>query len=172
MDALIAGAPDVEMTGSPEWATAGLLYRAADQGDQWSLYLECRQPPGQTKAETVRVWLGAFGATRSILRVSSDGKASDDLAPGRGLDAAAAPVIVRHDDKWILRIPIPPSRIEADRTVRIAVERTDSRGRRSTWPRPMLPWQAEPGRVWVDLGAWPTTTPGGAPTVTPASTTR
>lgn len=168
MDALVAGAPDAEMTGDPAWATAGLVYRAADEGDQWSLYLECRQPPGQSKPETVRVWLGAFGSTRSILKVSSEGAASDELAPGRSLDSAAAPVIVHHDDKWILRIPIPATRIEPDHTIRIAVERTDARGRRSAWPRPMLPWQAEPGRAWVDLGAWP----AGSPAATPASTTR
>lgn len=164
MDAFIAGTPDAEMTGDPAWQTAGLLYRAADEGDQWSLYIECRRPPGQSGTETVRVWLGPLGAGSTVLRVSSDGVAVDEGAPDHGLDSPQRAVLTQQEDKWIARVPIPPRCIEADRTLRIAVERTDSRGRRSAWPRPMLPWQAEPGRVWVDLKAW-----GPA---TPASTTR
>jgi hypothetical protein len=34
------------------------------------------------------------------------------------------------------------------------VVRVDGRGRRSAWPRPMLPWQDEPGRAALDTRAW------------------
>jgi len=30
----------------------------------------------------------------------------------------------------------------------------DSRGLRTSWPRPMMPDQPEPGRVIADLTAW------------------
>jgi hypothetical protein len=36
----------------------------------------------------------------------------------------------------------------------IGIERVDARGRRFAWPEPMLPWQIEPARVIIDLGAW------------------
>lgn len=167
MSAWLAGEPDTIMLGEPEWATAGLLHRAADGSDQWWLYLECRRPPGERGRETVRVWLGPTGRPSAVLRISSDGAAVDERAIDQGLGQRAAVQVAAHEGKWLASIPIPPHCVEPDGTLRIAVERTDARGRRSAWPRPMLPWQPEPGRITADLGAW-----ASLPAATPASATR
>lgn len=39
-------------------------------------------------------------------------------------------------------------------SLRLGIERADPLGRHSAWPRPMVPWQAEPGRLWIDLSDW------------------
>ncbi|MBX3386784.1 MAG: hypothetical protein KF768_09450 [Phycisphaeraceae bacterium] len=67
--------------------------------------------------------------------------------------------------RWSAWIRIPASCLEpADpvrgtgprQTLRLGIERTDPRGRRSAWPRPMTPWQSEPGRLRIDLSRWAT----------------
>ena len=62
--------------------------------------------------------------------------------------------VSRQGGKWVANVPIPARCVEKDGTLRIAIERTDSRGRRTSWPRPMLPWDSEPGRVALDTKAW------------------
>jgi len=54
---------------------------------------------------------------------------------------------------WSAWVPIPAS-VQAGRLVRVGMQRVDARGVRSAWPRPMMPWQIEPGRVALDLGQW------------------
>jgi hypothetical protein len=168
MTAFLAGAPDELMGGDGERATAGLLFRGPGEG--WTLHVECRRPArDQAARETVRVWLGPYGSPSAVLKVYSDGMAVDE----RNTDPATAGFnvsIASDPTKWTAQIPIPSDCIERDGTVRIGIERMDNRGRRTAWPRPMLPWQIEPGRVAVDLSAW-----AGVPTpapATPASTTR
>lgn len=55
---------------------------------------------------------------------------------------------------WRTVIELPPESVEADGTLRLAITRTDARGRRSTWPRPMFPWQTSPARAALNLNAW------------------
>ena len=133
------------------WTAAGLVYAEAGT---WNVFIECRSPViGQ--AETVRVWVGAFGAPAAILRISSAGEVVDELGPRQGLSSKVTGAVVsRQGDTWTARVPIPARCIEKDGTVRIGLDRTDALGRRTSWPRPMLPWQREPGRVAIDTSAW------------------
>jgi hypothetical protein len=165
MSGWLRGAADQVMVGDPGWATAALLYRRSGPVDDnpsaspWSLYVECRTQR-ETPSETVRIWLGPFGRSITVLRVSSSGAVSDERAGDVALKGAT---VSRVGGKWFARIPIPERCIDADGTFRIGIERKDALGRRSAWPRAMLPWQSEPGRIIVDTRAWTTVEPD-APT--------
>ncbi len=141
------------------WAGGALLCRAAVNGDaagrqEWVAFVECRSPVfGQE--EKIRLWVGAFGAPSAIINVGSDGSVKDEIAVRQGLGAGVAGLVVsRQGDTWTAHIPIPERCIERDGTIRIGLQRTDAIGRRSSWPRPMLPWQNEPGRITVNTSTW------------------
>jgi len=51
-------------------------------------------------------------------------------------------------------LPLPPDAIEPGGRLRVGLTRTDATGRRTAWPRRLLPWDSEPGRLAVDLNAW------------------
>lgn len=139
--------------GAP-WPTAALLHRASD-GSGWVLYVECAAPGGVQGSvpESVRVWLGPFRRPYAVLRIGADGVVMDEMAGGSA-EAPHGVVVTREPGRWTAHVPIPGRCIEADGTLRLGIERFDARGQRSAWPRPMLPWQTEPGRVAVDTTAW------------------
>ena len=158
----LTGEPDAGMVPAPEWAAAALLYRndtAAQDGTiglRWMLMVECRTAQGASpENESIRVWLGPYGSPTAVLKATATGVVVDERAPDSGLrgDMNAAS-IAELPEKWVAQIPIPARAIEPDGTLRIGLERTDSRARRTAWPRPMLPWQSEPGRVAVDTTTW------------------
>lgn len=163
------GAADVVMGGEAQWATAALLLKdETEEGQAWSVYLECKSPqePGASGADSVRIWLGPRGHAASVIRVERGGAIVEEAGSG-GSDGALKGIKVSVvGDKWSAKIPIPTRFLELDGTLRIGMERVDARGRRSAWPRPMLPWQKEPGRLAVDTAAWKTLGP------TPAATRR
>lgn len=183
--AWLNGIPSEEMAIPPDWATAGMVYQrppdepAADPSTEpgnanpggWYLYLECRIPEADMKSapvETAYAWLGPTGAPSAILRISSDGKVFDERAAQKGLGGEIARAsISREADRWIAQVPVPPYCIEPEGILRVGIQRTDARGRRTAWPRPMLPWMAEPGRIAVSTNAW-----GSVETAKPASATR
>ena len=133
------------------WVAAALLYHDATDGGGWKVFLECRSP-AIGREEKVRVWLGAFGAPSAVLSVSSVGTIVNERGPRRGSVGVAT--VSRQGDRWNAAVPLPESSIEKDGTLRIGLERIDALGRRTSWPRPMLPWQTEPGRVAIDTSAW------------------
>src|SRR5690606_19882026 len=105
--------------------------------------------------EHVRVWLGPFRRPFSVLRIGSDGAVVDEIASSAASEQRAGGVrVVREAGKWIVQAEVPAECIEADGSLRIGIERTDARGRRTAWPRPMLPWQSEPGRAAVGTNSW------------------
>lgn len=143
-----------------EWATAAMLFkgpppvgtglsgRGADAPalSGWTLYVECKRPVGGVEGphEFIRVWLGPTGRSRLVVRAGPED--AEGTSPGVS--------VVREAARWALRFDIPASCIEPDGTLRLGIERADARGVHSAWPRRMLPWQAEPGRLAVDTGAW------------------
>jgi hypothetical protein len=165
MNAWIAGEPDATMLPPSDWATAALLYRAeiaatqeSSARSQWMLMVECRTGPMPSPdQETLRIWAGPLGAPTIALKVTASGIILDERAPDQGLrgDFGTARII-RADapPKWTAHIPIPQRAIEGDGVLRLGIERRDSRGARSAWPRPMLPWQTEPGRLPINTSAW------------------
>lgn len=151
------------------WITSVLLLRepVAPVGptlsaDRWVAHVECRTPdmgrPDPARDDVVRVWIGPFERGGHVLRVSRSGEAVDEGPPGAGRDPARAPIagvaVTRLGDRWIARVPLPDGAIEPGGVLRIGLERTDARGVHSAWPRPMLPWQFEPGRMALDTSAW------------------
>jgi hypothetical protein len=160
MAAWLSGTPDGAMLGEAAWATAALIHHGVEDGGWW-VYVECRSPGMKAKSEgpatadeTVRVWLGPSGLPLAVLKASSAGSSLDELGRDRGTEMSRRARVVREDGRWVAQLPIPGACIDRDGTVWMAVERVDSRGRRSVWPRPMLPWQTEPGRAAVDTTAW------------------
>lgn len=142
---------------APAWATVARLHASpapAKGPRRFELYVECRAAPEADAPEgedAVRVWLGPTSTPFAVLRVSASGVLADELAPDQEPGAIA---VARTASGWSFHLPIPPGAIERDGLLRVAVTRTDARGRRSTWPRAMLPWQREPGRIGVDTTAW------------------
>jgi hypothetical protein len=149
------------------WLGAGLLYRRqvhpAEAGapavSEWTIYIELstpepRQPSGEAAEGSgfVTVWLGPFNAPTDIFRVNADGSVLEQA--GASPQPAPAIRIAREGDHWSCWLPVPASAIEPDGTIRLALERVDSRGVRSAWPRAMLPWQREPGRAVFSTRAW------------------
>lgn len=164
------------------WSCGGLVLRDdrassdARPGDpnaptSWMVYLECRgvnpslgtgKDGSSDGQDTVRLYFGATGASRVILAVRPDGALTIEQTNTAGqMPANSAGTqrvrAMRSSDRWSCWVPVPASAIErlgSDFVVRLGVSRIDPRGERSGWPRPMLPWQAEPGRVLIDLTSW------------------
>jgi hypothetical protein len=164
------------------YATAATLVPSAGTtatDRRWVLYIECATPEAPAvDADSVRIWLGPFGNPTAVLRVWPDGRLADQtvaaraelsLSVGRasgggvggrggagGGGGGATVQTVRDADgrRWAAWVPIPPHCFERDGTLRLGLERVDARAVRSAWPRPMLPWQVEPGRAALDTTAW------------------
>ncbi len=133
--------------------TLGLLRRSLD-GAGWEVYIECRSLPevDSARADTLRLWLGARVSDRPPIVIEAPREISE-----KPTVAAGGARVLRERDRWIVVIPIPDDAVGPDRLLRLALERTvvsDAGRRRSAWPRPMLPWQREPGRLTVDLATW------------------
>ena len=162
------------------WTSAGLLFRdeAAEETDRrdlkaptsWRVFVECRTgadgaPAGQ---DVVRLYFGPQGAPRVILSVHPDGSVVTGRAPAgatksgdgedNGADQGTDRVAIAHEkDRWWCWVPVPAGAVESMNgsfVLRMGITRVDGRGDRSAWPRPILPWQTEPGRVLVDLSQW------------------
>jgi len=129
--------------------TAAFVYRDEVDGS-WKVYLEARFPSGtDTSAigsERIEVFFGPFGRPDSVIVV----------APGDDS-------VVIGEDRWSAVVDLPDAaltRAQREGTLAIGFIRTDSRVSvlgapgRSSWPRPMVPGQAEPGRFRLDLSAW------------------
>jgi hypothetical protein len=163
LEGWLAGAPDAAMRTAPAWSTRALLYyRASEQspggavaGGAWTLYLECSAPERDEQSDEVTIWIGPFGSPVSVLRITRDGDVIDTLAAGNGrMAATAGATVVQLPDRWIASVPIDSQLIDPAGELLIGLVRIDSRGVRSAWPRPMLPWQREPGRLTIDTKAW------------------
>ena len=103
------------------------------------------------------MFLGGIGRSHAILRVLRDGRVLDESPPRAGTaprDLARVVRAVQTSQRWACWVPIPPSAVEDTERVFLGVEYFDARGVRSSWPRPSLPWQQEPGRLVIELGAW------------------
>jgi hypothetical protein len=163
----------------PEWVTAALLHRPApDAGSapsaaesrKWELLVECRVSPSVSdpeslRREAVRLFFGPSALPSAILRVDMSGAVINERPPGAlappELEPPPGHVDVRRiADRWSFRIALPPGAVEPDGLLRLGICRTDALGRRTSWPRPMLPWQREPGRAVLDCSTWgPTAQP-------------
>ncbi len=140
--------------------SAALLTRAPgphdSPADGWSLFVECaaRVP----SRDLLRVWIGRFEAPALVVEIEPSGRVRDMtrvLGDGPSGIERINTRVTQTADGWSCWIDLPPKAIGgsgADRFVQLGIERF-AMGR-SSWPRPMLPWQTEPGRILVDLSTW------------------
>ncbi|MBL0926525.1 MAG: hypothetical protein IBJ11_02590 [Phycisphaerales bacterium] len=167
MRSWLAGEPEVPVPGE---AAAALLQPAAGgPGGRWELFVECRSVAGEGEppagppapgaaegpADAVRVYIGPFAESRAILRVDRSGRVADESRPGSPVVANA--VVSDEKGLWTAVVPIPVELVDNPATapsLLMGLSRTDARGVRYTWPRPLMPGQLEPGRVRVDLAGW------------------
>jgi len=149
-----SGASRAVVAAHPRWISGGRLMRSQDRPG-WTLYLELLCPQDLIASpdfhERVRIWLGPFGSPRRTIEISTD---LASQSPGEGPIAPGVGFVGIQDDRWICQVPISPDDLEPDGLVLLGIERFDTLGRRSAWPRPMLPWQGEPGRVAFDTTRW------------------
>lgn len=142
------------------WASAALVHKAVDAstGDAWEVFVECHVPAASRHAshdasrESVTMYLGPSGAPSAVVRVSRDGAVS---ATGPLAETFPSRVeVIRAEDRWSFRLRLSERAIEEHAVIRVGLMRTDALGRRWAYPRSMLPWELEPARVALDLGAW------------------
>ena len=132
----------------PEWGTAALVTR--DDAARWIVLIECALPDeADPSREAVRLWFGPYGSPSAVLRVTPGGVAAErGAAPETEAETHTEPT------RWLARVPLPPGAVAADGTLLIGITRTDTLGRRWSWPRRTLPWLDEPARAAVDCTAW------------------
>lgn len=132
---------------SGDQRTMALLQQSPD-GQGWEIYIECatRAAPLEGSDDRVRIWLGPYGGSEGYLLAGPGAEAR--------LRSAEPPMWRAHEWGWSSVVEIPAAMIGSSGTIDFAVERIDASGVRSTWPRPMLPGQNEPGRATVRLTTW------------------
>ncbi|MAY73753.1 MAG: hypothetical protein CMJ31_03335 [Phycisphaerae bacterium] len=120
----------------------------------WALTIECpRDATVRAEDDGVEIWLGPRGASSLAFRVSSNGAIEAlDGFDARGRLAAYTPA-ARSAGSWLVVVELPAWALDEPDRTRIGLTRTTG-GQRYAWPRPMLPWQDEPGRAWIDLSQW------------------
>ncbi len=168
----LAVAPFASPWNAPAWLSgnaslgaaesAGTLTRgqlflkpgAGGGGDAWTLLVECAAD-ARTPGDELRVWLGPMGASTSVLSASPDWGVRT-IAGDAPLSGSVA---VNADDgsqpgAWRVEIELPASAIESNGELRIGLARRRDGVVVSSWPRRMMPAQAEPGRILADLSGW------------------
>jgi hypothetical protein len=152
MDAFLHARPDASMIPGPLWSTAALLFRDDSDSNPWRLLIECAFDPADKRTEDhIELWLGPYHAPVCVLSINRSGVVS--ILKG-ALAETPAPFIERADSRWSALISIPASAIDRAGLLRLSVLRVDPRGFRAAWPRPMLPWQEEPGRLSINTTTW------------------
>lgn len=138
---------------NPAYITVAVLQRQVDAAGAptgWELLIEA-QRADDSEDDHLTVWLGSMGDPTAAIYISPTGEAT--VLAGE-LTGEKLPVNIRIEPgRWVAQLPLPSELTSVPR-LRIGIERTDGRGVRSSWPRPMLPGQPEPGRLAVDLTSW------------------
>lgn len=141
------------------YATAALVQRKPSS-DEWQVYAECLDGSGgapQDRSDTLRICFGSRDMPRVTLELhpaEPSTRISYDAA-GNEQRSVIDAVIRRDTDRWVAFVDVPSEAFEPDGTLILGAERIDTRGVRSVWPRPVLPWETEPPRIAVDPATWP-----------------
>lgn len=145
----------------PAMPTAAMLLPVASPNSSSAaveLLVECMAPgvasnsspsmdSAASSADVVRIWIGPLGAPRAVFRVDATGAIADEARRPDLVKTPGDVRIVRTADRWSFRLSIPAECVEPSGIIRLGLTRTDASGARAAWPRPMLPWQDEPGRL-------------------------
>ena len=121
----------------------------------WVLYLECRSPaepagevdaPGRARDEVVIALAGTGGEV--MIRVFPDGQ----VVTSQG-HTQRVPV-ERTGEGWMAWVPLPLNITADGAWLRLGLARSDATGKRSSWPRPMFPWEGLPAHAAIGLAEW------------------
>ena len=152
-------------TDVPEaWGTTARLFRtpmtperAAAGLSPWELYVQCSLVPGvgAVRKETVTVVMGPQGSPRLVVRVTPGGETVRVGPDGVAAAWEHRVSTAKRDGGWAFTMPVPVEATErTGETLHLGLARTDAAGRRSAWPRPMLPWRHLPPSRALDLRSW------------------
>lgn len=133
-------------------SVSGRLYKTAEGagGGKWIIYFELA---GAAASPEMVLYFGPRnGSNSTSLQIKPDGSLTE-IRAGKASPSGKA-TLTRAADRTSIFIPLPASAIEAGHILRIGMIFMDAEGRRAAWPRPMLPWHNEPGRIAVDLDTW------------------
>lgn len=136
----------------PDRATVGILRRdhTPDRSNPrvgWQLYLECAAPQPGRSGDSITVWVGPREHPIAAWRISPDGR-SQSIA-GSGFVPQPSVQTRLLADRWLAQINLPESAFDDQGQLMLALERIDSDGVHSAWPRRMIPGQHEPGRLII-----------------------
>lgn len=151
--------------GGAESVEPGSTSPSPELAGRWTVYLEAPIPSAE-ESSTARLgvaamtlYFGAMEAGQVALRVETGGAVTVRRG-GKWESAGNAQRAVRNG-KACLWVPVPVGAVqtlEVDKVdtpiMLIGAMYMDEYGRRLAWPRPMLPWQSEPGRIAMDLSKW------------------
>lgn len=153
LTSLLAGSP---APADAAHTTAALVFKDNDTSRSpsgWSIFIECAVPvSGEanpvSRDDRVLLFFGAASTASPAIecRPAAQSSSTSPAAPGR----------------WTANVPIPSSAIDSQGVLRLGILRLDPLGRRSAFPRPLLPWDTAPGRVALRLRP-SATSPGAAP---------
>ncbi len=149
-----AGVP-VSTNAASSTAARLVRVRSPDGGARWDLVIECEEARGNEGPDPggwVEVWLGPMGRSSRAVRIEPSGRVVE-LSAGEGR-AAGVQAAERDGSGWRVVLPVPPEAIGPGGVLRVGMVRVDGQGSRSAWPRAMMPWQTEPGRLSIDLTQW------------------
>lgn len=137
----------------------------------WEAVVRCSGPSTakasiDNRKDTIRLWFGPYEHARGVVTITPDRGAEwvrpSDVRAGNDPDARGTrlsgrvtrdPAGATH--AWTAVVALPREAFEDDGvTLIIAAERECPAGIRAAFPRPMMPGQAEPGRLAADVSAW------------------
>lgn len=119
----------------------GLLLYRDDRDQRWKLLIEARTTSDleDRQDESVSVFIGPYGSPIATLVID-----------------AKDPQTAHRSDRWssIIELPAALQPILAEEWLTVGFIRIGPGGSKSSWPRPLLPGQSEPGRIRLDLRDW------------------
>ncbi len=152
--AWLSGDPAFAAAEPEGFRTIGQLYPKTDSTGSlhWTVLIECVAPPG-TSGDELRLLLGPMGEPTSVFSASPSWGVRTVMG-----DAPRAARVVRdtHGDSgtWRFEIELPDTAVSSDGLLLLGAVRLREGTALSSWPRRMTPWQAEPGRLPIDLTHW------------------
>lgn len=125
----------------PNLQTGLFLFRDDREGG-WKLLVEANTSSGPENraGEAVTLFFGPFGAPDHTMVITPED-----------------PQTVHRTNHWSAIVDLPTEameRVASEGSLAFGFIRTGPGQRRSSWPRPLMPGQHEPGRVRLDLRGW------------------
>lgn len=133
------------------WQTSLVLERLPSSASDRAILrarIDCRAR--SRTGDAVTLHLGPADNPRATWTITGEG----DVRAARGSAPAPPTNVERTEFGWRVFVEFDDSMLESDGTLRIAYERTDARGVRTSWPLPAYPGSALGARSPIDVTTW------------------